>query len=384
MQQTGKVMVRAWDVKAKTLIQSQVDIPRQIDQGGTALDDDYGKARRSNVMQVSNVAGLTGASAKQLATALSADIQTDFFEAEGQCTGSPKIRAGSRIKLNGLGMKFSGEYAVMSARHHYSPRGGYTVSFTLGGHQANTLTHLLSRQDSSSPQRVYGVVVGIVTNNNDAVGLGRIKVRFPWLGDQIESAWCRVATPMAGSGRGFFYIPEIDDEVLIAFEQGDPNVPYMLGALWSTADKPPQSTSDVVEGGKVNKRILRSRSGHEITLCDESGKESILIKDKTGKNSLLIDSAANAMKIAVEGECSIDAHGECVIQAREKLQIKSASSDVSVECINFSVKASANCTIQGSAQLNLSSANLGFSSNGPLALDGSPVQINQTSLVVMP
>ena len=95
---------------------------------------------------------------------------------------------------------------------------------------------------------IQGVVVGVVTNNSDPVGLGRVKVKYPWLGDQVESAWCRVAAPMAGGERGFYFIPEINDEVLIAFEHGDPSAPIFVGALWSVADKPYASLALVIGG----------------------------------------------------------------------------------------------------------------------------------------
>ena len=90
-------------------------------------------------------------------------------------------------------------------------------------------------------QRMSGVVVGVVTNTQDPAGLGRVKVKFPWLSDSEESFWARVATPMAGKGRGFYFLPEVEDEVLLAFEHGDARFPYVLGALWNGQDKPPEN-----------------------------------------------------------------------------------------------------------------------------------------------
>ena len=90
--------------------------------------------------------------------------------------------------------------------------------------------------------RIYGVVVGIVTaNQGDPDGLGRVKVRFPWLASDAESAWARIATLMAGNKRGSFFLPEVEDEVLVAFEHGDLRYPYILGALWNGKDKPPDT-----------------------------------------------------------------------------------------------------------------------------------------------
>lgn len=134
--------------------------------------------------------------------------------------------------------------------------------------------------------KFYGVTIGIVTNNKDPDGLGRVKVKFPWLSQTEESYWARIVTPMAGNDRGIYFLPEIDDEVLVAFEQGDMNVPYILGALWNGKDKPPVKNDD----GKNNQRVIKSRSGHQIILDDTEGEEKIIIQDKTGKNQIVISS----------------------------------------------------------------------------------------------
>ncbi|ETX05496.1 MAG: hypothetical protein ETSY2_22635, partial [Candidatus Entotheonella gemina] len=104
------------------------------------------------------------------------------------------------------------------------------------------LTQLLAPNEQAN--RVYGMVVAGVTNNQDPEGLGRVKVKFPWLSDRDESHWARIAMPMAGPERGFYFLPEVDDEVLVAFEHGLIEWPYVLGALWNGKDTPPESNGD--------------------------------------------------------------------------------------------------------------------------------------------
>ena len=119
---------------------------------------------------------------------------------------------------------------------------------------------------------------------------GQVKVKFPWLASD-ESAWARLAAPMAGAGRGFYFLPEMNDEVLVAFEQGDINRPYVIGCLWNGRDAPPEPASNVVGAhGKVNQRILKSRLGHTITIDDSPAAPSITIVDKTGKNFVKLES----------------------------------------------------------------------------------------------
>jgi uncharacterized protein involved in type VI secretion and phage assembly len=173
-----------------------------------------------------------------------------------------------------------------------------------------------------------------VTNNQDPDGLGRVKVKLPWLSEEIESHWARVVTPMAGKGYGVYFLPEVDDEVLVAFEHGVMEFPYVLGALWNGKDTPPVSNED----GKNNLRTIKSRNGHVITLDDTEGQEKIIIRDKTGKNALVIDSAQNTLTIQVEGDLTLTTQG--------KITLKSGGGDLALEGRNISLQAQQNCDIQ--------------------------------------
>lgn len=211
--------------------------------------------------------------------------------------------------------------------------------------------------------KMFGVVVGVVTNIQDPEKMGRVKVRFPWLSDADESNWARIAVLMAGNARGTFFLPEVDDEVLVAFELGDVRFPYVLGALWNGVDAPPRDNSD----GKNNQRVVHSRSGHELIFNDEQGKEQveiktkaghqlllddtsgsekILIKDKSGNNSILIDSAQNA--VAVEGQTKLTLKAqEIEIEASTSLKIKGMKMEISADS-TATLKSSSMLTIQGS------------------------------------
>ena len=124
--------------------------------------------------------------------------------------------------------------------------------------------------------KIDGVVVGIVKSLPD--NLGRIEVYFPWLSDNNKSYRARVATLMAGPNRGSWFMPELEDEVLVAFEQDDVNHPYIIGFLWNGQDKPPKTDPKI--------RLIRSVNGHEIEIYDPgvSGgdKGHIRVKDAHG------------------------------------------------------------------------------------------------------
>ncbi len=186
----------------------------------------------------------------------------------------------------------------------------------------------IDQEEKNESGKVYGVVVGVVTNTKDEEGLGRVKVDLSWRGEGgEESHWARVATLMAGKDKGSFFIPDVGDEVLIAFEQGNIEHPYVIGSLWNGVDKPPESNSD----GKNNIRKIKSRSGHEIifnddnetkkekieihtkaghkiSLDDSTGQEKIEIIDKTGSNKIAIDSVQNAVNIESAMQLKIKAN----------------------------------------------------------------------------
>jgi uncharacterized protein involved in type VI secretion and phage assembly len=204
----------------------------------------------------------------------------------------------------------------------------------------NDLTDSDSRE-SRRRNRINGIVPAIVTNNQDPDGLGRVKVRFPWLSEENESDWAKVMTFMAGDGRGGYFLPEVGDEVLVAFEHGDINYPYVLGSVWNAEDAPPETNGD----GNNNIRKITSRSGHEIvlnddaqgqsekieihtnaghriTMDDSAGQEKIEIVDKSGNNTVVIDSVQNS--IAIESALTLNIKAETIsIEANASMEIKS-------------------------------------------------------------
>lgn len=191
--------------------------------------------------------------------------------------------------------------------------------------------------------KIFGVVVGIVTNNKDPDGLGRVKVKIPRISGEDESNWARVSSFMSGKERGAFFLPEVDDEVLVVFEYGDINMPYVIGALWNGVDKPPVTNDD----GKNNIRLIKSRSGHIIRLNDEDGKEKIEIIDKSEKNSIIFDTAKNTITITTDKDITLSSPQGTIKLDAQKIEIKS-SADTKIEAgAGIDIKASAAMNVKG-------------------------------------
>lgn len=171
--------------------------------------------------------------------------------------------------------------------------------------------------------RFYGVYTALVTDIVDPDGQGRVRVRLPWSPDNGNSgyeAWARLATMMAGDNRGSWFVPDVNDEVLVAFEAGDPRRPYVVGALWNGQDAPPE---DMDGAGNNYPKTIRSRNGVRITLDDSDGQETLTLETPGGQSVTLrdgpgaveiIDSNGNSVKLETSG-ITINASAQVKVQA---------------------------------------------------------------------
>ncbi|MHB9833302.1 phage baseplate assembly protein V [Paraburkholderia terrae] len=186
-----------------------------------------------------------------------------------------------------------------------------------------------------------GVAVAVVTQNRDEEGLCRVKVRYPWYDKPRESYWARLATPMAGKDRGLVLIPEIGDEVLVAFEREDVRFPYILGALWSGKDQPPIANDD----GGNDRRILKSRKKHYL-LFDDGGRGKVELLHEKGRR-LTLDDDGIVVQDEMGNQVRIDSNGGAMtIEAKGQLNIKGTT--ISIEASGtLEIKAGATLSVRG-------------------------------------
>jgi uncharacterized protein involved in type VI secretion and phage assembly len=312
--QVNTTITRGWDPRSRKEIVSEVKsgqgMPEigQKKQGGDLAKEAF---NMNADLLVSSVPLYTQAGADQLARAV-ADRQAErFVEAEGSCLGDPAIVAGASIKIEGIGERFSGTYFVTSAAHNYDAKQGFTTRFSISGQTPSTLLNVLRDYDKSP--EASGLVIGIVTDNQDPDGWGRVKVKYPWLSNEHASNWARVVSIGGGPERGFQFIPEVNDEVLVGFEMADFQHPYIIGGLWNGKDSPPKKNSDVISSGRVMQRIVRSRTGHSIVFDDSDGNSSVTISDSKG-NKIVLDTAGNNLLIDAKGDLTIKAAGKIDIK----------------------------------------------------------------------
>ena len=329
--QVSQAIVTGWDPLTKMAVKGMSPVI-PIPQGGAALAAEIASTKiLSPMAQAVTTNGVVSnmADAMLQATAQAGKTAIDFVQAEGVAPGNPAINAGGIATILGVGLKYSGAYNITGATHVYDEN-GYLTTFRVEGSETKTVRQLVS-DNGATNGKVYGVVVGVVMNNIDPLGQGRVKVTYPFLqvALPIVSDYIPVSTPMAGAMRGMMLIPEINDEVLVAFAQGDINSPYIIGSVWNSRDMPPVPSQTAVLAGKVIKRVFKTTSGHTVTFDDSPSMPGISIVDKS-QNKIEITSTQGMLNIEMLGN----------------ITIKSKTGDVAIECMNFTVKAMTNAKIE--------------------------------------
>jgi uncharacterized protein involved in type VI secretion and phage assembly len=361
--QVSKVQVRGWNVKDKKEVLGEATRGSHVPKTGVPQSGGVLARNAHNVnaeLLVNEPVVRTQGAAEKLAKAVADRLESRFIEAEGSASGDPKLLAGSTVKIEGVGTRFSGEYFVTSVTHRFAPAEGHTMSFSVSGFNPTNLVSLLSSErEFRAPSTI---AVALVTDNNDPENLGRVKVKYPWLSDRDGSFWARVISVGGGKERGIMYTPEVDDEVLVGFEHGDIDQPYVLGGLWNGKDAPPLPSSQAVKSGSTDQRIIKSRTGHVIILNDSSDKPGIKILDKTGKNLVEIDSTTNALKIEMDGDTTITAKGKIKIESKQGIEMTAAT--------DIKIKGSSGVNVDGGPSVDVKGVNLNLKGDAMAKLDG--------------
>lgn len=378
--QVKTVTVRGWDVATKQAIigtSNKADFMPNIGLGkdGAAIAKDFGSS--NNVMYTVYRPVTTQSDANLVAKAIHNDLNGRAVQIQGRCFGNKAIKAGIYLEIKKAGSDYNGKYYVTSCTHRYDMGGFYTY-FESNGKNTNTILELTNQFNERGSGGLVGPIVGVVTNiKADDDSIGQIKVKYPILGDAIESDWVRLVSPMAGGTRGILFMPEVDDEVLVAFENGDISRPFMLGAVWNGRAKPPLPGQGNQANGKIKERTIKTVSGHTLTFNDTQDKPGITVIDKTGNNKITIDSTAN--KIAIESD------GDMLLKAKTKMTIEAADLDITVtnkimqkgggvamesSSQNFTVKSAANLEMKANASAKLEGAMMDLKASASAKMDG--------------
>jgi uncharacterized protein involved in type VI secretion and phage assembly len=332
-EQVKEVEVRGWDVAQKKALVGTAPAKTVNAQLAAVDPAKLAKAFGNPVYVSTDIPYGTQAEVDTAAKAVAEEIGAAFVRFEGDAVGNPKLRAGTAISVTGMGKPFDGKYVVTTARHRYDQGRGYATAFTVTGRQERGMLGLTGggRPGRGAP----GVVVATVSDVKDPLESGRVKLKFPWLSEEYVSDWARTVQLGAGKDRGATIVPEVNDEVLVAFERGDMRRPYVIGSLYNGMDKPKPGPVPLVDSGSgaVNRRSMVSRRGHRIDLLDQDGKkEGIVVR--SGDDKVRIEMDSTGMKITVHSDGTVLVEGPkgVVVDAGTgKLELKGQSIELTAK-----------------------------------------------------
>ncbi|MYW09816.1 VgrG-related protein [Streptomyces sp. SID2563] len=386
-EQVSEVEVRGWDIGAKEPLvgRSPAGTSATLDLGVTAAEvtAPFGEAR----FVVTDAAYGTQAQVDQAAKALAERIAGSFAELEAVIRGNPEVTAGSAVALNAVGAPFEGRYTVTSSRHVFDAVRGYETWITVSGQQERSLFGLTGASGaSSSGPRWSGLVSGTVTDTQDPEGSGRVKVRFPWLSDEYASDWARTAQS-GGTGGGEAFIPEVGDEVLVGFEQGHLDRPYVLAGLYNGKDRPGGGTSaasgtpggpdssggDLVDPttGAVNRRAFASKSGNQLELLDAAnGPQGVRLRTGDGKLTIDLDRRGTAVVINSDGSVTIEAREQVSVTAAKGVSLDAGGGELTL------TGESVTLTSRNGVALNGGTGKVALSTDGAVEVHGGQVTVD--------
>ena len=376
-EQVNDVKVRGWDPDQKQTVIGQANAGTvavaSLPDDSASLANTFGGPTFTAVNRPLAKQPEVDAAAKAIAEAIS----SSYAEADGIALGNPKLKAGSTVSLGVVGDEFAGKYTLTNARHVFAD-GGYRTHFAVSGRQDRTLLGLASMGSSNGHASaggapINGVVVAIVTDNNDPNNLARVKLMFPWLDDNYESDWARLAQLGAGRDSGALWIPEVNDEVLVAFEHGDIRRPFVVGQLYNGQDKPNEG-SGLIDNGKVLRRGFVSRKGHKLLFFDDDNKSGIAIISEDGHYKISIDETKKEIHITSPEKITVKSGKDMEFNSGANLTIK-AQQAISVEASGkLDLKSSQGASLDGGPQLDVKAS-------GQISVDGM-FSVNSGALMV--
>lgn len=241
----------------------------------------------------------------------------------------------------------------------------------------------LSSMDEKVGKKIAGVCVGIVTNIEDPENMGRIKVKFPVRigGDaSYESHWAPLVTWLAGSQMGAFFLPHVNDEVLLAFNDGNLEEPFVIGSLWNGKDKPPVSESERIANDQTKISKFKSHGGNEIIFDDEQGKCKLTMTTSKGQKVLLDDENQKIEIKDQNGQNTLTINGknnEINLQSNKTINLKAQGCSIKIDASGgITIESSLNLKIKAQMISIEAGATMDIKSSGMLNINGSMVKIN--------
>lgn len=381
-----EVEVRGWDVAAKREI---VGTAPARTVSATLPDADPAALASAISAQklVESAPGLPDqSSVQERAESLAEQISAGFAELEGTVLGNPALKTGVAVSLQKMGSPFDGKYVLSSVRHEFA-FGQYSTSFTVAGGSERSLLGAVVGATGLGKARL-GISAAIVTDIKDPENISRVRFKLPTFSDTYESGWARVVQTGAGANRGLGMLPEVGDEVLVAFEDGDADRPYVLGGLYNGRDAP---DADQVgsNDGKVEKRSIVSRTGMRVEFVEKAGAEELVIATSDGEQKLrLVQKGQALVELISKGPLKVVAEQDVTVESQQNVSVTTTSGNVTVKGVDVSVEGSKSLTlkapqvtVQGSATTDIKGAQVKVAADAQVEVSGNAMATIRGALV---
>jgi phage protein D len=331
IQQVEDVVVRGWDAGAKRVIEATAKPEQLLSTIGVTRDKVVG-ALSGGTLRVLDRPVATQDEATALAKSVASKVGNAYLEATGVARGNPALRAGTKVRIEGVGSRFGGEYTLSATTHVYRSARGYQTQFTVAGRSPRSIVDLAT--PSSRKSWGNSVVIGTVTQNDDPAGLGRVRVKY---GEHdAEGWWAPVVSLGAGKDKGVLMTPVVGDQVVVSFEHDDVRKPYVLGAIWNGDEKP----GDLVQT--------------DGSFALQSEKRVI---------------------IGAKEKISITGDEELVITVGQSKVTLRKSGDIQVEGQNVTIKSSGTASVEASGSLTVKGSSLTVQATGTVQISGAQITL---------
>ena len=362
MGQVGAVTVNGHDPKNRQELVATASTPQMAGRS-EAVDKRralVGKVNANGSVVVGDRVVETQAEATQVAQSTLDRLASTFVEASGKGVGNPRLRARKTVEIKGVG-SFSGQYVLSATTHTFRGGSEYATGFVISGRTGHGFSDLTRNGEDRAWSS--SLVLGVVTNNNDPENLGRVRVTFPQLGPTMEGWWARVATLNAGNERGIFMLPEVDDRVVVGFENGDPRRPFVIGSLYDGRAKVPKEMLDPTR----EKAAFGLKSDHTVHV---EGEKELKLHTRE-KMTVLVDRTAQGGT----GDFLLDAKGNIEDKAAQNIKGTAGQSIELSANQSVTIKGTGSVTVESSGALKLKGAVIDIQSNGPVNVKGAIINL---------
>ncbi len=386
--QVPEVEVRGWDVKQKKEVVASVPAKTSsaelADVTPVKLANTFGSPKFVEAAPTL----VTSSQVQSRAKALADRLASGFAELEGVVHGNPRMKAGEAVTLRQMGSPFDGKYTLSAVRHDFAADTGYVTSFTVAGASERSLFGAVTGATINGHRGQHGVMQAIVTDIKDPENLGRVKIKLPMYSDTYQSGWARVVALGAGANRGTYLLPEVGDEVLVAFENGETDRPYVLGGLYNGKDKPETGQFGNPDG-KVQKRVFLSRTGMRFEYIETPSAEELVISTGSGAQKIrMVQKSQALVEILSEGPLKVVAKQDVTVESKKNVAVTTSAGNVSVKGIDVSVEGTKSLTlkapqvtVQGTATTDIKGAQVKVAADAQVEVSGNAMATIRGALV---